>query len=101
MNDPHTHVAVRTLVGATRRMELWHGEGASRNASEPDSASLRFSEVANLPEMVKPAFATKQRETQSRDFPGWLGAARAERFDEELERPGGAGMAAATVRGNR
>jgi len=42
VNDPHTHVAVRTFVGATRRAELRHGERASRNASEPDSASLRF-----------------------------------------------------------
>jgi len=31
------------------------GEPASRNASELDSASLRYTGVANLPERVKPA----------------------------------------------
>ena len=39
------------------------------------------------------------REGQRPGSPGWLGAARADGLDEELERPGGAGMAVATDRG--
>jgi hypothetical protein len=35
--------------------EARSGEPASRNASELDSASLRYKGAANLPEMVKPA----------------------------------------------
>jgi len=37
------------------------GEGVSRSASEPDSASLRSVRVARLPDWLKPAPATKQR----------------------------------------
>lgn len=33
----------------------WVGEGASRNESEPDSASLHKVRVANLPEVAKPS----------------------------------------------
>ena len=54
MNDPHTHVADRAYVGATRRAKPRLGERASRNASEPDSASKRYSQVASLPKVVKP-----------------------------------------------
>ena len=99
MKDLHTHVAARACDGATRRAKPRVGERASRNASEPDSASLRLMGAASLPEKVKPAPATKLRDEQSPGSSGWLGAARADRFDEELERPGGAGMAAATERG--
>ena len=35
-------------------VEAWECNGVSRNASEPDSASLRNVEVASLPTMVKP-----------------------------------------------
>ncbi len=41
--------------------EASRGEGVSRSASEPDSASLRSARVARLPKRLKPAPATKQR----------------------------------------
>jgi hypothetical protein len=41
--------------------EASRGEGVSRSATEPDSASLRSARVARLPDWLKPVPATKQR----------------------------------------
>ena len=53
--------------------EARRGELASRNESELDSASLRYTGAANLPEMVKPAIVSEATLERSRQAPrgGW------------------------------
>ena len=53
--------------------EARHGKPASRNTSELDSASLRYSGAANLPEMVKPATVGEATLERNRQAPrgGW------------------------------
>ena len=56
--------AVRFLgsVARSKREETsLDGKGVSPNASEPDSASLRYFLVANLPERAKPTTLTEER----------------------------------------
>jgi hypothetical protein len=48
------HVAKGATAGVTRDVEASCGKGVSRNASELDSASKRYFQVASLPKVVKP-----------------------------------------------
>jgi hypothetical protein len=53
--------------------EARRGEPASRNVSELDSASLRYTGAANLPEMAKPAIVGEATLERNRQAPrgGW------------------------------
>ena len=68
----------------------------SRNASEPDSASLCEVGAANLPYVMKPdTGGGSNGSEQPSGSPGWLGTAHGDRSVEEPGRPGGvAGKAA-------
>ena len=65
------------------------GEHASRNASEPDSASIGRRRWPVLPTRMKPdkTGGEANRHKQPSDLPGWLGTARVERSAEEPGRP--------------
>jgi hypothetical protein len=63
------------------------GEHASRNASEPDSASLGRMRVASEPTRMKPDTGGEATGKHLPGSPGWLGAARVERSVEEPGRP--------------
>jgi hypothetical protein len=52
-----------TVPRSEREETSLDGEGVSPNASEPDSASLRYFLVANLPERAKPTTRTEERST--------------------------------------
>ena len=63
MNCPFTHLADGAAPGQPGRrsgvrgdpaVEASRGEGVSRSASEPDSASKRNSQAAMLPDWLKP-----------------------------------------------
>ena len=73
----------------TRRVEAPRSERASRNASEPDSASLRKVECGQA---ARDDEACHRRPSNERmrasGLPGWLGTARADRSVEEPGRPG-------------
>jgi hypothetical protein len=69
-------------------VEACPSEGISRNASEPDSASLRKLRVANPPEVVKPViFREAMSACSGANSPGWLGTADADRSIKNLRDP--------------
>jgi hypothetical protein len=74
------------------------GEHASRNASEPDSASLGKTKVASPPTRMKPDTGGEATGKHLPGFSGWLGAARVERSAEEPGRPCRVGAKATNVR---
>ena len=55
VNCPFVRIANRAWVGVIRLAKPRLCEGVSRNVNEPDSASLHYLRVANLPELAKPA----------------------------------------------
>ncbi len=70
-----------TVTRSEREKTSLDGEGVSPNASEPDSASLRYYLVANLPERAKPTTRTEERNTIrcGARRGGWGGRASKER----------------------
>jgi hypothetical protein len=74
------------------------GEHASRNASEPDSASLGEWKVVSPPTRMKPDTGGEATGKHLPGLPGWLGAARVERSVEEPGRSFRVGAKATNVR---
>ncbi len=65
------------------------GEHASRNASEPDSASIGKRRWPVRPTWMKPDKTDREATgvCSDSDLPGWLGTARVKRSAEEPGRP--------------
>lgn len=63
----------RAAVVSDPAVEAPQDEDASRNASEPDSASLRSQGAVSLPEMVKPTPVVKQRASAATGLSGVVG----------------------------
>ena len=89
---PVWHVADRALGRGNLSGEASEGEDASRNASELDSAPLRYWEATRLPDWMKSIAGDEGTGMSSRRAsPGWLEAAGVDRSIEEPGRPGVAG----------
>jgi len=63
----------RAAARSNPAVEAPPDEGVSRNASEPDSASLRIQGAAILPKMVKPTPTVKQRASAAVGLSGVVG----------------------------
>ena len=61
------------LFASNPAVEAPQDKGVSRNASEPDSASLRIQGAVILPELVKPTPTVKQRAIAAVGFLGVVG----------------------------
>ena len=85
MLDRHKATPARSRSNLLR--EAWASEDISRNASEPVSASLRVSRVANLPEMVKPVPVVKHRAFAAMGLSGVVGDGGCRQICQEPGRP--------------
>jgi len=63
----------RAAAWSNPAVEAPQDEGVSRNASEPDSASLRIQGAVILPELVKPTPTVKQRAIAAIGLSGVVG----------------------------
>ena len=77
----------QSVEGATHRAEAGQSKDASRSVRELGSASLNNAGVANLSEMVKPAWQGKTRPRAPFQLPGVVGDSAHRNNQQELGRP--------------
>jgi len=99
VKDPHTHVALRAHEGQPDLRSP--GVANARAVTKVNPIRPRYAkrEWPACQRCVKPAPATKAAGSAVAGLPGVVGDGARGPMRQELERPGGAGMAAATGRG--